>query len=457
MKVITCLLFCAFIGLVSCQTQRDDEKVGEKMNLPLTYVEGLGPFHPSASLLGYENPKDTIDKGFWAKTYLPVRGVPKTWKLVKKSMVWLDVHQLIYQNFQAGTLNDKEFAGFKKSSEWEPDPNELPDKPIKCFVYVIRGRDEKGNAAVMVDTDNDLDFSDEIPFYPAVAYKNNLESIETYQEAEKKYFTYEVYEGGKLVNKRIPIMIKRMPFEPAGMDFLYYFPIHARTQIKIGGEKYEIAIAGGSRIPTFEHASFVLLEKDSTKKYEHPEFIKKGDLLTLGSILNKVQYRNEGVSLYHNALQFSTVNPDEREYSLKAGYPFRPFDVKEFQTENSISMRDYKGRYLFIDFWGTWCKPCVQELPELQRIYKGIDKSKVAFVSIAGNDTPASLSRFLKKRPLDWPQILSDSTNKLIKTYNVSSFPTTVLVGTVGKVVAKDLHGAALEQKLAKLEVLVSH
>lgn len=54
MKAITCLLFWTFIGLVSCQTQRDDEKVGEKMNLPLTYVEGLGPFHPSASLLGYE-------------------------------------------------------------------------------------------------------------------------------------------------------------------------------------------------------------------------------------------------------------------------------------------------------------------------------------------------------------------------------------------------------------------
>jgi len=142
---------------------------------------------------------------------------------------------------------------------------------------------------------------------------------------------------------------------------------------------------------------------------------------------------------------------------MQVGYPFQPFKTKLFNSEVPISSLDYKGRYLFIDFWGTWCKPCVQELPDLQRIYEGIDKSKVAFISIAGNDTPASLSRFLKKRPLAWPQILSDSTNKLIETYHITSFPTNVLVGPDGKVVAKDVHGSALEQKLAELGVLASH
>lgn len=457
MKAISLLTFLALVTLISCQKEQDDQKLGETINLPLTFVEGLGPFHASAGSLGYENTKDTTDRGFWAKTYLPVKGVPSNWKLVKKSMVWLDVFQLIYQNYRAGNLSELEFAAFKKSSEWEPNPNELPDKPIRCYVYVVRGRDEKGNAVVLVDTDNDLDFSDEVPFYPEVAHKSDFGSVETYQQVEKKYFTYEVYERGEVVEKRLPIVIKRMPGEPAGKDFWFYFPIHARTSIKVGGENYEIAISGGGRVPNFEYSSFVVLGKDSTRKYEYPEFIKQGDLLTLGGLLDQMRYRNEGVSIFHNALQLEAINPNEPEYSLRAGFSFKPFTVKEFQSGRSIALSDYKGRYLFIDFWGTWCKPCVEDLPKLKAVYKGLDKNKVEFLSIAGNDTPSSLARFLKKRPLDWPQILSDSTNRLIETYNITSFPTTVLIGPDGKVVARNLHGEELAQKLTEVGVLASH
>ena len=441
-------MLLAVCALVSCQNREEEKGDSEILRLPLTFVEGFGPFYASTSFLGAENPTDT---GFWSKTYLPVTGIPKAWKLVDKSMVWLDVQQLIYQNYQAGNLREEEFAQFKKSSEWEPNPKELPDKPIKCFVYVIRGRDEKGKAAVMVDTDNDLDFSDEIPFYPEKAYKENYSSVGAYQEKEKRYFTYEVYEEGRVIAKRIPIVIKRMPAEPAGNDFRYYFPLHAQTTLNVNGGTYKIAIPGGASIPSFESSSMVVLEKDSAHIYEFPEQIQKGDLITVGHLLNKIEYRNKGVSVYHNALELEGNDVDEQEYSLQAGHPFKPFTAKEFQTGQTIALADYQDKYLFIDFWGTWCKGCVQELPKLQRIYKGVDKQRVEFVSIAGHQSPELLEKFLKKRPLAWPQIISDDENKLIETYKITSFPTNVLVGPDGRVVSRNLHGEVLERKLAEL------
>lgn len=441
-------LLLAVCALAACQNREEEKSDDGIVRLPLTFVEGFGPFNASMGTLGKEKSTDT---GFWSKTYLPVTGMPKTWKLIKKSMVWLDVHQLIYQNYQAGKLREEEFAQFKKSSDWEPNPAELPDKPIKCFVYVIRGRDEKGKAAVMVDTNNDLDFSDETPFYPTTAYKEDYSSIGKYEEQEKKYFTYEAFEEGRVVTKRIPIVIKRMPAEPAGNDFWYYFPLHARTTLKVNGETHEIALPGGASVPSFESSSLAVLGKDSTHIYEFPEQIQKGDLITVGGLLNKMEYRNKGVSLYHNALELEGSDVDEQEYSLQAGHPFKPFVAKEFQTGQTIALSDYQDKYVFIDFWGTWCQGCVLELPELQRVYEGVDKQKVEFVSIAGIQSPQLLEKFLKKHPLAWPQIISDDKNKLIETYKISRFPTNVLVGPDGRVIARNLHGEVLERKLVEL------
>lgn len=311
---------------------------------------------------------------------------------------------------------------------------ELPNNPIKCFVYVIRGRDAKGKAAVMVDTNNDLDFSDETPFYPKTAYKEKYSSIGTYQEQEKTYFTYQAFEEGRVVAKRIPIVIKRMPAEPKGNDFWYYSPLHARTTLNVNGESYEIALPGGASVPSFEYASMVVLEKDSTHIYEYPELIQKGDLITVGGLLNKLEYRNKGVSLFHNALELEGSDVDEQEYSLQAGHPFEPFTAKEFQTGEAIALADYQDKYVFIDFWGTWCKGCVQELPELQRIYGGVDKQRVEFISIAGgNQSPGQLEKFLKKRPLAWPQIISDNKNKLMKPTKSRVFPRMCWSGRMGE------------------------
>lgn len=142
---------------------------------------------------------------------------------------------------------------------------------------------------------------------------------------------------------------------------------------------------------------------------------------------------------------------DLDEYSLQAGYRFKPFETTEFVSKKPIRLSDFKGKYVLIDFWGTWCKGCVEELPSLPEIYKNVDKNKVEFIGIAGEQSPTQLTKFLQKRPLPWPQIVSDSSNRLIETYNISAYPTNVLVGPDGRVVAKNLHGDRLKTKLEEL------
>ncbi len=82
-------------------------------------------------------------------------------------------------------------------------------------------------------------------------------------------------------------------------------------------------------------------------------------------------------------------------------------------------MGDFKGKYLFIDFWATWCKPCVEQMPELASLYGKVDTDRVAFLGIVGEDRPDRLKKFLQKKPTAWPQIFSDTTNRLVEAYNI--------------------------------------
>jgi thiol-disulfide isomerase/thioredoxin len=414
-------------------------------------VEGFGPFGASYGPLHAEYPEDHPNGGFWFKTYLSVKEIPKTWSRITKTMVWLDGRQLAYQNYKAGNIDEEGLADLKKSWDWEPDPTKLPDRSIKCYVYVIRGRDAKGKAAVMVDTNNNLDFSDETPFYPEVGNKSDWNTMRTYDPKLVQYVSYEVFEEGRVVTKRVPMVVKRMPSEPAGQQFWYCMPQYAQVKLRIKGKEHTVAIHSGFSGTNYESPDLVLVDSTTTKRYNYGEGVAKGEILSVGSFPNTVSYRNKGVDLYHNALVLEGEEADLDEYSLQAGFRFKPFEATEFRTGKPIRLADYQGKYVFIDFWGTWCPGCVEELPRLLEMYQGIDRSQIEFIGIAGQQSPPQLAKFLKKRPLPWPQVVSDSSNLLVETYNISAYPTNVLVGPDGRVVAKNLHCLALKKKLAEI------
>ena len=85
-------------------------------------------------------------------------------------------------------------------------------------------------------------------------------------------------------------------------------------------------------------------------------------------------------------------------FALEIGDKAPNFKV-ELSDGKKVSLSDYKGKYLFLHFWATWCGPCRKELPELQQFYKSLSpSSKIQFLAVCISDTKKSMDSFMKKK-----------------------------------------------------------
>ncbi len=436
MRLYLTLLSTAFL-LIGCDHQRQSDKPSALLRLPIVFKQGYGPFYPSFGILGPEHLGDQL----WGKIYLPVKGIPKYWSNQTKSMIWLNAHQLVYQNFKLGNITPANYQYLQKQWKWVPDSTKLSGKPIKCYVYAVKGFDEKSNKwAVMVDVDNDLDFSDETALYPDIIKTGTIPD----QVENVRKIKYEIYQKGKILNAYAPMVFKVM-----NSDFLYSFPQYATAIFRGSNKNHEILISPSFGRLDFE-GSYITLPSSVLRsgKVDPQKTVEVGENIEIEGI----RYKNKGISTFNNLLELDPVNPTTgEEYLLQVGYPFRPLTAKEFSTGNIVSLGATKGKYIFVDFWGTWCKGCVEEIPSLKKLYSDIDKNQFEFVSIACHDSPQRLKAFVAKEQIKWPQILSDNTNKIADVYGVDGFPTSVLINPQGMIVAKNLPVNVLRDKLKEL------
>ena len=109
---------------------------------------------------------------------------------------------------------------------------------------------------------------------------------------------------------------------------------------------------------------------------------------------------------------------------------------------NVHRLSELKGKVVVIDFWGTWCPGCVEELPTLQRLYEVYRSNpRVAFVIVSQNDTPAKVKAFVEKNHLTMP-IYYIGSNQPPKPLAPSAWPATYFVSPDGMLRGVHLGGA---------------
>jgi peroxiredoxin len=117
-----------------------------------------------------------------------------------------------------------------------------------------------------------------------------------------------------------------------------------------------------------------------------------------------------------------------------------------------LRLDQLRGKYVLLDFWATWCAPCVAELPNVQAAYARYHPKGLEVVGISLDESPEVLADFVKTRKIPWRQLHNASSGAdWVEAFGVSNIPATFLIDPAGTVIRLDLRGPALEQTLAKL------
>lgn len=127
---------------------------------------------------------------------------------------------------------------------------------------------------------------------------------------------------------------------------------------------------------------------------------------------------------------------DYKRAELRVGEQLPDFSFVDLDG-NKRKFSEFKGKFVLLDFWGTWCPPCRRELPYLKAAAKNFKERNFEIIGMNVDPMPPSaLAPAFKKAGIDWTQAGMESIIPVLKSYRVDSFPTTILIDPTGKIIS---------------------
>lgn len=118
-----------------------------------------------------------------------------------------------------------------------------------------------------------------------------------------------------------------------------------------------------------------------------------------------------------------------------------------------VSLADFKGRYVFLDFWASWCGPCKPQIPFLKAVNDKFKDKNFSMIAISLDSKKEAWVNAVAKHEINWTNVCSMKgwADEAATAYGASYIPFNVLIGPDGKVLAQNLYGEQVEKKLAEI------
>lgn len=165
------------------------------------------------------------------------------------------------------------------------------------------------------------------------------------------------------------------------------------------------------------------------------------------ALYNQLSERVQGSEHGKVISKYLSVNVDP-----KIGDPFVDFEMPnaDGQTEK---LSDLKGKVILLEFWASWCGPCAWENPNLKEAYENYKEQGFEIFAVSMDFEKDSWLRAIEEQKLDWHHVSEMEThfNTAALIYGINGIPDNILIDPNGIIVARDLRGEELNEKLAQL------
>ena len=122
---------------------------------------------------------------------------------------------------------------------------------------------------------------------------------------------------------------------------------------------------------------------------------------------------------------------------------------------NTISMEKYRGHYIVLDFWASWCPDCRKDMPQMKELYAQYHTKGVQFLGISFDTTREALDNYLQKESIAWPQVTElkkMKESKMAQAYHIKWIPSIYVIDPNGKVLLATVEIDKLKALLAEIK-----
>ena len=146
----------------------------------------------------------------------------------------------------------------------------------------------------------------------------------------------------------------------------------------------------------------------------------------------------------HSFIKRGIVDAKIAGLNIRPGIKAPNFAVQTIEGD-SLKLSDFQGKFLFIDFWGSWCGPCRGEIPHLKKLHANMASDHFAIIGLARDDL-LTLRKFVEQENILYPNAIAP--DDLLKQYGITGYPTTLLIDPEGQIIAKNLRGEHIEEAI---------
>ncbi len=357
-----------------------------------------------------------------------------------------DQSQSSFNKFIRSNRIDSTFLLLQKKFGW--DSSQL-SKGYENNVYVFAGLKKNGQFVIIPDKNTNKDFTDDTEYSYRLS-KVPKDSLKTLiDQLPIVHIPISLSISGTIQQKDIAVQfIPKAYFgsfqtkfkQPIADSLLFVSSIHEHLEgkIEVQNEQYTIVIRNSShdiRYIDKESIEVYILpnHKITTEVINEYSVYKIGDTIPIGSEL----YKLSSIELLGKYLELS-YSGKNMNIGVEPGLTAKYFSGKNVITGKYLNLNNYKGSYVLLDFWGTWCAPCKEILPDIKKISTLYRSKPFKIISIAYDEEVNRVKKSITKEKMFWDNFFEPfekaNGKSIVSDYKVKSFPTTILIDPKGKI-----------------------